>query len=422
MHPQQMHLKLSPDCQFTQFLLKPKDGSQTSQDISFATNRTESSILSDSRPPGSMSSECLLIIGRTPFVPASMQSYFASYNAIARPENVNYKHPEMETVTDRIDTFVTWPHKDIQEPTNVATAGFYYTLNHDLVRCFCCNLGLSEWDECDNPWTEHARHSPACWYLKRVKGQQFIDDIQKEWRKSYNPKFPNLKDEGDRLKTFSNWPNNIVRPTSIDIAKAGFFYTGRGDECRCFYCDGGLQHWEIGDNPWEQHAYYFPSCKFVLKTKEKVVTSDIRERFVASAPNVDALMRESEEAEENKYQDSLEKLAELEDTLEESLTSQLQLTRSIKKLEAEKRNLTVLLEKKNKEDLNVLLEKKNKKIDQLKDHMQALNAKVEGLLLKLSFVTDSNNEHMQSMRTLMEENKTLRDKVYQRKKESQLTD
>ncbi|CAG2184551.1 BIRC2_3 [Mytilus edulis] len=286
--------------------------SVVSQDSGFATSRTESSIYTDSAPPGSMSTECLLISGSTPYpyrssqshgnsyLPgsflttnsravsdgtASIQSSFASadiQSAIARPEHLNYKHPEMETVTDRIDTFLTWPHKDIQDPRIVATAGFYYTMDHDIVRCFCCDLGLSEWDENDSPWTEHARHS--------LIAVSFSFQI-------YNPKFPNLIDEGDRIKTFSNWPNIVVRPTSIDIAKAGFFYTGRGDECRCHYCDGGLQHWESGDNPWEQHAYYFPFCKFVIKMKGRDFISQIRERFVASSPNVDALMRESEEAE-----------------------------------------------------------------------------------------------------------------------------
>lgn len=59
----------------------------------------------------------------------------------------------------------------------------FFSVDHDIVRCFCCDLGLSEWDENDSPWTEHARHSPNCWYLKRVKGQNFIDDIQKDWKK-----------------------------------------------------------------------------------------------------------------------------------------------------------------------------------------------------------------------------------------------
>ncbi|XP_071164594.1 nucleoprotein TPR-like isoform X2 [Mytilus edulis] len=52
---------------------------------------------------------------------------------------------------------------------------------------------------------------------------------------------------------------------------------------------------------------------------------------------------------EQKYKEVSEKFTELGDTQEGSLTSQLQLTRSNEQLEAEKRDLTVLLEKKNKE-------------------------------------------------------------------------
>lgn len=361
------NLESKPNLSYNEFRLNDQNNppstiqqSVCSEDSGFQTSRTDttnllsvipqSSIAVDSGPAGTNSNYSLLISGGTPF---SYQTYLDSGNtylsgvqggrsftsgnqgnaflhgsssalssplavvsqssftnadvqsAISSPESYNYKHPEMETVSDRIDTFLTWPHKDIQEPRIVATAGFYYTMDHDIVRCFCCDLGLSEWDENDSPWTEHARHSPNCWYLKRVKGQNFIDDIQKDWKKIYNPKFPNLIDEGDRIKTFSNWRNVIVRPTSIDIAKAGFFYTGRGDECRCHYCDGGLQHWESGDNPWEQHAYYFPFCKFVIKMKGRDFINQIRERFVASSPNVDALMRESEEAEAAQTRDDI---------------------------------------------------------------------------------------------------------------------
>lgn len=51
------------------------------------------------------------------------------------------------------------------------------------MRCFSCNLGLAEWAETDDPWIEHARHNPKCWFLRREKGQPFIDKIQGEWQK-----------------------------------------------------------------------------------------------------------------------------------------------------------------------------------------------------------------------------------------------
>ena len=40
--------------------------------------------------------------------------------------------------------------------------------------------------------------------------------------------------------------------------------TGKKDLVRCFYCGGGLRDWEQGDNPWEEHARWHPSCGLVL--------------------------------------------------------------------------------------------------------------------------------------------------------------
>ena len=53
----------------------------------------------------------------------------------------------------------------------------------DIVRCFCCDLGLAEWDPKDTPWMKHARHSPTCWYLINQKGEQYVHDIQAEWKR-----------------------------------------------------------------------------------------------------------------------------------------------------------------------------------------------------------------------------------------------
>lgn len=55
--------------------------------------------------------------------------------------------------------------------------------DNDIVRCFCCDLGLAEWDPKDNPWTEHARHNPKCHFLKNKKGDEYIESIQQDWRK-----------------------------------------------------------------------------------------------------------------------------------------------------------------------------------------------------------------------------------------------
>lgn len=35
-------------------------------------------------------------------------------------------------------------------------------------------------------------------------------------------------------------------------------HPGRNDDVKCFCCDGGLRCWESGDDPWVEHAKWFP--------------------------------------------------------------------------------------------------------------------------------------------------------------------
>lgn len=53
-------------------------------------------------------------------------------------------------------------------------AGFFYAGFSDCVRCYFCGGGLRNWEDGDTPWIEHARWFPNCDYLKRRKGDLFI--------------------------------------------------------------------------------------------------------------------------------------------------------------------------------------------------------------------------------------------------------
>ena len=35
-------------------------------------------------------------------------------------------------------------------------------------------------------------------------------------------------------------------------------FLGLSDQVKCFYCDGGLREWRDGDDPWQEHAGWFP--------------------------------------------------------------------------------------------------------------------------------------------------------------------
>ena len=69
-----------------------------------------------------------------------------------------------------------------------------------------------------------------------------------------------MRGEDQRVETFDqHWPATRVRATPREIAAAGFFFLGERDRVKCWYCNGGLQNWELDDEPWIEHAKWFPT-------------------------------------------------------------------------------------------------------------------------------------------------------------------
>ncbi|KAK3577842.1 hypothetical protein CHS0354_000240 [Potamilus streckersoni] len=78
-----------------------------------------------------------------------------------------------------------------------------------------------------------------------------------------------------RLSTFTKWPPSMTQKPE-QIAQAGFYYTGLQDVVRCFACDGGLKNWDPEDDPWIEHARWFPQCPFVRKVKGREFIDIVR--------------------------------------------------------------------------------------------------------------------------------------------------
>lgn len=74
------------------------------------------------------------------------------------------------------------------------------------------------------------------------------------------------------------WPVNRIKQTPRSLADAGFFYTGYSDRVRCFHCGGGLWNWQDDDDPWVEHARWFPNCAYVMLVKG--------EAFIEEAKNL----------------------------------------------------------------------------------------------------------------------------------------
>lgn len=60
-----------------------------------------------------------------------------------------------------------------------------------------------------------------------------VEDMSHQRPACYNP---NMRREQDRLDSFHSWTLTIITPA--ELAKAGFYYLGQGDQVACFSCGG----------------------------------------------------------------------------------------------------------------------------------------------------------------------------------------
>ncbi|MBN3311398.1 BIRC3 protein, partial [Atractosteus spatula] len=152
----------------------------------------------------------------------------------------------MRSEPARLRSFQRWPSYAPVSAADLAKAGFYFLGPGDKVRCFCCGGGSAD----------------------AVDGQIL----------SGQPVYPEMEAEDSRLTTFQNWPTGASVQPEV-LARAGFFYTGHGDNVKCFYCDGGLRNWEPGDDPWQEHAKWFPRCEFLLQARGRDYVNNIQESY-----------------------------------------------------------------------------------------------------------------------------------------------
>ncbi|NXR27806.1 BIR7B protein, partial [Cinclus mexicanus] len=204
----------------------------------------------------------------------------------------------MRSAARRLRTFQQWPHTAPVSARDLVEAGFFYVGPRDEVQCFCCGGVLKDWRPGDCPIIEHLNFFPSCKYLcgEDVRNQemlslqdifdtvdgQFLSALQgivsEETALPDEPEYPEMVTEEVRLSTFENWPqHSSMRPEQL--ARAGFFYTGRGDVVRCFYCDGGVRSWSFGDDPWREHAKWYPECEFLLRSRGREFVSSVQATF-----------------------------------------------------------------------------------------------------------------------------------------------
>ncbi|RZC35564.1 BIR and/or zf-C3HC4 3 domain containing protein [Asbolus verrucosus] len=220
---------------------------------------------------------------------------------ICEPDNGPKKEsPDHQIEANRLKTFENWDNEAVT-PEMLAKAGFYSLNNsNDLVKCAFCNAEVCRWEPGDNPLEEHRKWSPNCPFLKQKQQQMNLPPFLKDLPPGQDvcgihERFPNSVPENEtfkllkkmirsyedfksRLETFADWPKALkLKPKQL--AEAGFYYKGVGDQTVCFHCGGGLKDWEDNDDPWEQHALWFPKCGYLITTKGEGFVDEVRNKL-----------------------------------------------------------------------------------------------------------------------------------------------
>ncbi|NXK71482.1 BIR7B protein, partial [Amazona guildingii] len=202
----------------------------------------------------------------------------------------------MRNEARRLRTFRLWPVSSPVCPRDLVKAGFFFVGPRDEVQCFCCGGILKNWEPGDCPVAEHLKFFPSCKFIRgeavgnqeMLPPQEAVDTVDgqflsllpgmdsEEAALPSEPEYPAMVTEEARLLTFHSCPRHVAM-LSEALARAGFFYTGRGDVVRCFYCNGLVRNWQFDSDPWWEHAKWFPGCEFLLRSKGRGYVSSVQD-------------------------------------------------------------------------------------------------------------------------------------------------
>ena len=216
-----------------------------------------------------------------------------------------FSYESLKCEEKRLETFIDWPAEEIINPSELAKDGFYYLRTYDHCACVFCRGIVGAWEKGDVARAEHQRHFPTCPFINgeavgnipieqcRIISHIDIDMLKISFHDAYEvitkksffgmplpqhsaPENMDFISQIEREKSFEKWP--LVHQKPKELAEAGFFYCGLSDHVRCFHCGYGLRNWEKGDNPWEEHARWYPECIFVHLKKGKEFVEQVRRK------------------------------------------------------------------------------------------------------------------------------------------------
>lgn len=79
-------------------------------------------------------------------------------------------------------------------------------------------------------------------------------------------------------------------PVTRLYRKYCMLFPGFADNVKCFFCDGGLRNWEPEDDPWHEHARWFPRCPYVRMTKGDAFIQDVQQDRLVPQSHAERVM------------------------------------------------------------------------------------------------------------------------------------
>lgn len=143
----------------------------------------------------------------------------------------------MDILENRLKSFdaSTWS-EEFPSPYYLARYGFHFIGPYDKIGCSYCEIRMYNWDHDACVYSEHRKLSPCCPFF--------------------------MRSEENRLKTFKNWPFNVILKPDI-FAKSGMFYVDAEEVLQCNFCKIQIQQWEYYDDEVMEHYRLSPTCIFL---------------------------------------------------------------------------------------------------------------------------------------------------------------
>ncbi|WAR07953.1 XIAP-like protein [Mya arenaria] len=174
----------------------------------------------------------------------------------SRENNKPPRYPKHCTHVSRLQTYTGWPHST-PTPYSLASAGFFYTGQHDLVRCHHCGIGLKDFSPVDDPMTEHIIHADNCDFLIDMYGLDILR--QHRCRGTINNRLV-IQNIVLMQADCKHILVGHIRPRHLIHLRVQASFI----QVRCHHCGIGLKEFSPVDDPMTEHIRHADNCDFLI--------------------------------------------------------------------------------------------------------------------------------------------------------------